>query len=373
MLKLFLEYAETGVIPCTTGPLADSDSPFEDEVYTFLTGNGHLVHKQVGCAGFRIDLAVVNPEHPGEYLIGVECDGATYHSTHTARDRDRLRQEILEKLGWRIARVWSTDWFKNPGACQEALRAAIEQARIGAETSPPQPADVTPEPESIHEDLEAAEYQESDVVIIDLPVPSDHAESEEGTVPAYVLCDTLNVPGGIEPKDYPPMQMATLIAEVVRVEGPVLREEVVRRIKDAFGVKRAGNQIRAAIDAGVGKAAELGYIECRGPFLWPPESQTSVVRRRGEAVKPQIDMICDEELEEAILLVLERQFATERDALATDVCRLVGIRKASADTRKRVLQVIAGMMTHGTIAEKANGLLDVTSRSGEPGLVPPVG
>ncbi len=376
ILKLFLEYAETGVIPCTTGPLADSDSPFEDEVYTFLTENGHQVHKQVGCAGFRIDLAVVNPRHPGEYLIGVECDGATYHSSHTARDRDRLRQQILEKLGWRIFRVWSTDWFKHPGTCQEALREAVEQARNGVEGEPVKPAEVissTPEPEPIFDNPEAEEYHDSDSVITGGSVPSDHVQSEDGTIPAYVLCDTLNVPGGIKPKDYPPLQMAQLIEQVVRVEGPIHIDEVIRRIKDAFGVKRAGNQIQAAIDAGVKRAAELGYIKYREPFLWPREPQASVVRRRGDVVKPQIDMICDEELVEAVLLVLERQFATEREALATETCRLVGIQKASADTRKRVHQVIAGMMTRGTIAEKANGLIDVTSDRGASGLVPPVG
>lgn len=376
VLKLFLEYAETGVIPCTTGPLADSDSPFEDEVYTFLTENGHQVHKQVGCAGFRIDLAVVNPKHPGEYMIGVECDGATYHSSHTARDRDRLRQQILEKLGWRIARVWSTDWFKHPSACQEALCEAIEQARNGVEAESVRPAEVslsTPEPELIFDNPGAEEYHELDDVVTELFVPSDHVESEKGTIPTYVLCDTLIVPGGIEPKDYPPLQMAKLIERVVGVEGPVHNDEVVKRIKDAFGVKRAGNQIRAAIDAGVKKAAELGYIECRGPFLWPREPRASVVRLRGEAVKPQSDMICDEELEEAVLIVLKKQFATEQDALAIETCRLVGIRKASADTRKRVEQVISGMMTSGMIAEKANGLIDITSDRGEPGLVPPVG
>ncbi len=71
---------------------------------------------QVGVAGFFIDIAVVDPGNPGKYLMGIECDGATYHSAKSARDRDRLRQSILERLGWKIRRIWSTDWFKNPHA-----------------------------------------------------------------------------------------------------------------------------------------------------------------------------------------------------------------------------------------------------------------
>jgi very-short-patch-repair endonuclease len=72
---------------------------------------GYKVHHQVGCSGYRIDLAVVDPNAPGRYLLGVECDGATYHRAATARDRDKLRQLILEGLGWKLHRIWSTDWW----------------------------------------------------------------------------------------------------------------------------------------------------------------------------------------------------------------------------------------------------------------------
>lgn len=79
-----------------------------------LCNEGFDCIPQVGVAGFFIDVAVVDPGNPGRYLMGIECDGATYHSAKSARDRDRLRQTILERLGWRIRRIWSTDWFKNP-------------------------------------------------------------------------------------------------------------------------------------------------------------------------------------------------------------------------------------------------------------------
>ena len=78
-----------------------------------LKENGYEVVAQVGVAGFFIDLAVKHPAKAGTFLLGIECDGASYHSGRSARDRDRLRQEILENLGWKIHRVWSTDWFKS--------------------------------------------------------------------------------------------------------------------------------------------------------------------------------------------------------------------------------------------------------------------
>lgn len=114
-LKDFLSYCETGIFNQTqhhTGRVPDSD--FEIAVMNALRKEGFECRPQVGVAGFFIDLAVLDPNNSGRYLMGIECDGASYHSAKSVRDRDRLRQMILERLGWRIHRIWSTDWFKHP-------------------------------------------------------------------------------------------------------------------------------------------------------------------------------------------------------------------------------------------------------------------
>jgi very-short-patch-repair endonuclease len=116
LLQKYLEYAEKGrsvleaskIIQQTNkGP----DSDFEVSVKTELQRLGYIIHQQVGVAGFYIDLAVVNLDNHNEYLLGIECDGAVYHSSKSARIRDRLRQEILERLGWKIYRIWSQHWI----------------------------------------------------------------------------------------------------------------------------------------------------------------------------------------------------------------------------------------------------------------------
>jgi very-short-patch-repair endonuclease len=89
-------------------------SDFEVEVSRALRAQGYEVHPQVGVAGYYLDLAVVDPNRPGRYVLGIECDGATYHSARSARDRDRLRQQVLQNLGWEVHRIWSTDWFRDP-------------------------------------------------------------------------------------------------------------------------------------------------------------------------------------------------------------------------------------------------------------------
>ncbi len=133
-LKAFLAYAQTGSLDLPTVSDRDDESPFEDAVFRALTARGYQVSRQVGTGGFYIDLAVKDPEKPGRYLLGIECDGATYHRARSARDRDRLRQQVLEGLGWKMHRIWSTSWFRHEdreiARLTEAIQAAALERRV---------------------------------------------------------------------------------------------------------------------------------------------------------------------------------------------------------------------------------------------------
>lgn len=130
-LRDYLDFAKRGVLVTTDEGARDPDSDFEVSVANVVTSFGYEVKPQLGVAGFFIDMAVRNPDRPGEFLAGIECDGATYHSGFSVRDRDRIRQEILESLGWRgrIYRIWSTDWFYNPRREIDRLRGFLEERR----------------------------------------------------------------------------------------------------------------------------------------------------------------------------------------------------------------------------------------------------
>ena len=130
--KGFLAYAATGTLPPSAITSGELESPFEAHVAKLLEERGFEVEPQVGVAGYRIDLGVKHPSFPHGYIAGVECDGATYHSAASARDRDRLRQEALERLGWTIIRVWSTDWFENPKGEVNRLIERLEEAARSA-------------------------------------------------------------------------------------------------------------------------------------------------------------------------------------------------------------------------------------------------
>lgn len=145
-LRDYLEFARTGTLP---GPIPQAsgrepDSDFEVAVAEALRLRGYQCEPQVGVAGYFIDLGVRHPERKSEFLVGVECDGATYHSSLSARDRDRIRQEILESLGWRgrIIRVWSTDWFSDPKGQTDRLVRHLERRLVEDREQPPPYADV---------------------------------------------------------------------------------------------------------------------------------------------------------------------------------------------------------------------------------------
>jgi very-short-patch-repair endonuclease len=132
LLKAYIDFAINGPKILNTEIITNNDnnieSPFEQSVYDFLVEKGHKVSTQIGCSGFRIDIGIHDPNDYASYCLGVECDGAMYHSARTARERDRLRQTILEDMGWKIYRIWSTDWLKNTEQEKTRLLHAVNLA-----------------------------------------------------------------------------------------------------------------------------------------------------------------------------------------------------------------------------------------------------
>ena len=129
-LQSFLEYAENLHYNQSVQDDDYDEAPFEDAIYNFISENGYQVDKKVGCAGFRVDLAIIDPDNPGKYILGIQCDGHNYASSKVARDRDRLREQVLNGLGWNIYHIWSTDWYRNRDLARAKLLENIESTII---------------------------------------------------------------------------------------------------------------------------------------------------------------------------------------------------------------------------------------------------
>lgn len=136
MLKRWLEYSATGILHTGERTYREPDSEFEQFVIDQIRTMGCEAVPQIGVAGYFIDIGVKHPSWPHGYIMAVECDGAAYHSSKSARDRDRLRQEVLEGLGWYFHRIWSTDWFNDPlketAKLRDAIMARLENLKSAA-------------------------------------------------------------------------------------------------------------------------------------------------------------------------------------------------------------------------------------------------
>ena len=342
-LKTFLDYAENRNLQTAMPTGGDTDSPFEDAVYQFLRSHGHTVTTQVGCAGYRIDLAVTDPASPGRYLLGVECDGARYHSSPVARDRDRLRQQVLEGLGWTIHRIWSTDWYRHRAETGQRLLEAVERAKLKTPEPPP--------PEPVQEVL-TEEPEEPTEERMPEPLPPPAPTSN---VVDYVECTDLGIPirGTLPEQDS--SQLAIAVEQVVAVEGPVHVDEVVLRIRSLWGVKKAGARIKNAIEAGILKAQRKRKTNRRvlrkGDFLWRVEESEMHVRRRGNL---NIAWICDEEIAAAMKQVLEAQGSMPPDTLVTEAGKLFGYKSTGRTLVQRMRPLLDRFIQEGTFHLDAN-------------------
>jgi very-short-patch-repair endonuclease len=321
-LKDYLHFAQHGSLPTIRGHGDDHDSPFEADVCQELRSRGWCVHAQVGCAGFAIDLAVVDPQTPGKYLLGIECDGATYHSSATARDRDRLRQMVLENLGWKLHRVWSADWFQRRAETLEGLLRRLERLSQpgGGEESEVEEASPAPQGPAKH--------------------PPEAAEDGEPNAPAASAAAPV-IPGMLAYRRYAwksrsmrsqltkkrTGQLVDILADVVAVEGPIHRDALCRGVAAAHQARYTGHVKTKLVDALAAGAAAGRYI-LREPFVWPAGMERPPVRwRGGDEAAADADLICIEEVAEAAALVVRQEFGIPLDDLPASTIRALGFKR----------------------------------------------
>ena len=327
-LKTFLAYAETGVLEDVAGESGrEIDSPFQRAVATKLRSRGYDIHEEVATGGKFIDLAVVDPEQPGRYILGIECDGASYHSSRSARDRDRLREQHLRNLDWRLYRIWSTDWFHNPERELDRAIEAIEKAKTATPADRPIQSNNRP----------YIERDKAGVVASAL------------TAQPYELARPHVDIGDYRLHEAPGSFLFGPIAEIVQVEGPVHVSEVQRRIADAVGVARVGHRIRENLDWAIGNAERKGTIVRKGDFLWSAEMDGPVVRDRRDIQGKRIEMVPPEEIAQALRVIVTHSYGMNRNEAAMEAARLLGFRSVSKNTGKQRLKVLEHLIQSGEI------------------------
>lgn len=320
VLKRFLEFAKNGIIDDKAPTGGEADTPFEADVSEAIRALGYKVDHQVGSAGFLIDLAVCHPERPGTYILAVECDGATYHSALWARERDRLRQGVLEHLGWRFHRIWSTDWFYRRAAEIERLRSSLAAA-----------VEASDKGVVIQGANDAARTQAASVIAA--PLTLEILAAPVRQMPPYRRSQ-VSVRSIVEPHAADPSLLAQLAEQIVEDEGPIHEEEVARRIAGAFGKERARARIMAATKRALTTAQRYADLCKDGPF-WATEAQAAnpVVRDRsaesGLLCKPAY--IAASEVAEALRMAMEDNAGGSDEEIIRAAAHLFGFKRVGPD------------------------------------------
>ncbi|MGQ5242447.1 DUF3320 domain-containing protein, partial [Xanthomonas arboricola] len=342
-------------------------------VATALAQRGWQVQPQIGASSFRVDLGIVDPDAPRRYLAGVECDGATYHRSATARDRDKLREQVLRGLGWDIVRVWSTDWWIDPAGtldridarlqallaaqherrAEEAERAAeadrLAQAAIAqAMASVTKPDEETAPPvhnaDPIAPEVSATSPSEQVEEVFARQVSAVAADAEQTTpreASLYRVTDPTGAVAGANPDRFFDGAyndiLSAMIAHVVDHEGPVLDALLARRIARAHGWLRTGGRIRERVFQ-LARARYRTTDEEVGTFYWPehrdPATEPPFRAPADEDSVRAADEISLQELASLARAMIAR--GAQGESIYTAMARELGLQKLGAASRARL-------------------------------------
>jgi Superfamily I DNA and RNA helicases and helicase subunits len=273
-LKRYLQYARDGPVVLQRDVEVDEtlqfDSDFEEAVYTALTAEGYDVASQVGTANYSIDLAIRDPDHPGRFLLGIECDGAAYHASKTARDRDRTRQAVLESLGWTIHRIWSPDWASNPQSEIERIDAVVEQIQEGD----------TPAPTA----MPVVDPLGTTTVPVDELEPGARLTADDAAAEMPIRFTTYVEPAVSRTDRHDPEALGTeqaamnSLEDVVLRGGPIIREEAYRQAMRLWEYERLDDEVRQIFDGLLSKLQAADLVFVHGDALYPA----------GDAITPEV-------------------------------------------------------------------------------------
>jgi very-short-patch-repair endonuclease len=349
LLKHYLDYAERGIealdAVCTINENAEYGSPFEEQVAGVLRTAGYHVDMQVGCSGYRIDLAIVHPEKPGRYAIGIECDGASYHSAATARERDRLREQVLENLGWRLYRIWSTDWFRARPSQVEKLLTAVEAAILAPEST-----------EALHRQQAQAVVQK----------PSDLGHNIVFSSPPKVCATNDHLAEITKPYTEYKLQrqhvdfyenlvaVKRVLLEIVEAEAPLHVDVAIRQIGSAWGMARAGSTVQKICLRALESCVKDKTVDVRGDFIYTTMERPLIVRRNvpGGSIR-RAPEIAPEEVAEAVKIALKDQIKLSLDDLIIASARVLGFERTGSDVKAAVQAGVDLLIKNGKATQES--------------------
>ncbi len=343
LLRAYLDYAQNGekaLERIITVPAVDQyDSYFEEEVCDFLRDNGYTVDTQVGCSGYRIDLGLLKP-NSSNYLLAIECDGATYHNSKNARDRDSLRQRVLESMGWRFYRIWSTDWYRNNSIEKEKLLAAAKEAVEIDQLS----KGVSRQRKSTSS--KAVSLSEE---VIDRFVTEDI--SSQIVFPEYHQVDALDIVRGH-------YNFLDAVQEILETEAPLSEEYLLKRIIVFFGREKITKVVLEDYERYMQGCKKKGIVRYNG-FLYLQGMKRPQLRIPGD--RREIKYISLEELAEGLKTLIEQNVMATKEGVYKTMTNLLGFNRSGDAIVSRYDKALQQLKSRGLVKEEA-GVLSIASK-----------
>lgn len=319
-LKTFLYYAENGEFPENYHTGEDFDSPFEESVYNFLMNEGYAVEKQVGCAGYKIDLAIIDKDDANRYVLAIECDGATYHSSPLARDRDRLRQEVLEGLGWKFHRIWSTDWYHVNKTAKRRLLDAVEEAMKNKDNK------------KIAEEFETNLKPH---VIVKTNEDKQQEELDKYFEEYSYYSFSYNLP------------VFTNLLGLIETEGPIYIDDIYDYMK-VFMNRKATKSFKNEISDYLFSAQEYITNDYGFYMVVNFDWENMKVRKRES---PKIKRIHPKEIEKSIIYSLRLQYSSPKDDLIKSASLQLGFKSLRSNVKQEFEFIIDELILDGILLE----------------------
>ena len=350
-LRGYLEYAEKGYGTSeSTQQTVKFDSPLEEAVAAEIQRLDYNVSAKVGCSVYPIDMGVVDPANPGCYLLGIECDGSTYRASNSARDRDRLRGQVLKQLGWRIYRVWSPDWVARRDSEVRRLKDAIEQAcQLQTESTIPQSVELEDKQNYASQKIEIKQIQFGGAERIGV---SYEVHVLKAIFNPYVRVPLSRYPySSVQKNEFHFLEnrvlQSRLLEELVREEGPIHFEYAVQRLAATWGVKRTGPKVIHAVREALNLLIKDHRLIVRGEFLWLNDLVEVQVRVPVPGIPESIRLpshIPPEEIENAMRLIVQYALSISAESLITETGRVFGFSHGGEKTRRRFQEISEKMV-----------------------------
>ncbi len=361
-LRTYLDYAEHGPeIQSDKSKEVTFDTAIDEDVAAEIKKMGFEVVPEVGCSGYRIDIGVLDPVNEGCFLLGVECDGATYKSSSSARDRDRLREQVLRQLGWRIYRVWSPAWVARRDSEIRRLKETLEQAqKIQLDKEAQKPIIDIKEVAAPKTDVQKNTF--SGIEKIGVPYK---VYPLKATYNPYIKVATSKTTVDSKQRNefhFPENRenQTKLLSELIQNEGPVHFDYAVERLAATWNIKQTTPKISHAVKEALNNLIREQKVVIKGSFLWPSGLKQTPIRIPIQGVpesKRKPGYIAPEEIESAMTIVAQYALGISEDSLITETAKVFGINHSGDEAKATFSEVLNRLVRERKLARKDDGVV----------------